>query len=192
MKASVYIAATVDGFIATPDGDVGFLDEYHGAPSTKDEPQKANKYDFDSFMKSVDVVIFGRKSFEKVLSFGPEMWAYGKTKVVVLTRQNSLEIPSHLKEQATWTAKRPQELLSQLSAEGYEHAYIDGGQTIQSFLSAKLVNQLILTRVPLLLGQGIPLFDHQSSASIKLDHQETVDLGNGLITSCYNVLSDHN
>eukprot|EP00527_Entomoneis_sp_CCMP2396_P004563 CAMPEP_0198150232 /NCGR_PEP_ID=MMETSP1443-20131203/49980_1 /TAXON_ID=186043 /ORGANISM="Entomoneis sp., Strain CCMP2396" /LENGTH=193 /DNA_ID=CAMNT_0043815493 /DNA_START=203 /DNA_END=784 /DNA_ORIENTATION=+ len=193
MKTSVYIAVTVDGFIATAEGDVSFLEQYHGSPSSV----KNNKYDFESFMNSVDVIIMGRKSFEKVLSFGPEMWAYGKTRIIVWTRQqNGIEIPSHLKDQVSCSSEPPLDLLSQLSSNNddgersFNHAYIDGGQTIQSFLEVDAVSQLIVTRVPLLLGQGIPLFNPNSPKSKNLEHQETIDLGNGLITSCYTVVSD--
>ena len=121
------------------------------------------------------------------------MWAYGTTRVVVLSRQpESVSIPSHLDQYVSCSSQQdPGALLSELSTQGFHHAYIDGGTTIQSFLRAGLIDQLILTRVPLLLGQGISLFSSDDDKPCELQHEETIDLGNaGLVTSCYTIVKD--
>lgn len=192
MKGSVYIACTQDGFIATPDGSVGFLDQYNSPPAKEDDEgtttdQVVDDMGFATFLESVDVIIMGRKSFEKVLSFGEGMWAYGKTPVVVWTRnKDSFEIPDFCREMVTCSSLVPTELMKLLEGKGHKHAYIDGGRTIQEFLRCGLVDELILTRVPLILGDGIPLFGNVGR-EVPLLHVRTSTYPNGLVMTKYRV-----
>jgi len=179
MQGSVYIATTLDGKIADPSGSVSFLDDYQ-QQSTDD-----GDMGFGDFLASVDVIIMGRKSFEKVVSFGADMWAYGTTPVVVWSR-SGLQVPDHLKETVSWSNLSPREIFKEMEAKGRSHAYIDGGFTVQSFLQAGLVDTLILTRVPLILGPGIPLFSDENRC--KLEHVNTQAFSNGLVQSTYRVL----
>jgi dihydrofolate reductase len=122
LKASAYIASSVDGFIATPTGDISFLEGYEG-----------DLGGFATFLASVDVLIMGRKSFDKVVSFGRDMWAYGDTRVIVWSRGKA-DIPEHLQSTVSCSSLCPKDFISQLEQEGYKRAYVDGGETIQRFL----------------------------------------------------------
>ena len=181
MKGSVYIAMTVDGKIAGPDGDTSFLDDYNSA-NCEDE------MGFADFLRSVDVIIMGRSSFEKVVSFGREMWAYGSIPVVVWSR-NGVDIPEHLKESVSSSSLSPKTLFDQLEEQGKNHAYIDGGFTVRSFLNVDLIDQMIITRVPLLLGDGISLFDN-GGRKVRLDHLKTQAYPNGLVQTTYRLGSE--
>jgi dihydrofolate reductase len=182
MKASVYIASSVDGFIATPTGDVSFLEELQ--PPNPDEGDLG----FAKFLASVDVLIMGRKSFEKVVSFGRELWAYGDTRVVVWSR-GKVDIPEHLQTTVSYSSLCPKDIIAQLEQEGCTHAYVDGGTTIQRFLEEGLIDELKLTRVPVLLGAGIPLFSNAGN-KFALQHLETKAYSNGMVTTSYRVLNN--
>ena len=172
MKASVYIALSLDGFIARSDGDVSWLDSYSADCG------------FSEFFDSVDVLVMGRHSFEKVLSFDVG-WPYGDKRVVVLSH-SGVEIPSHLRHTTEQLAGPPPEVAANLAQRGFNHLYIDGGATIRGFLDAGLVDSIILTRVPLLLGSGIPLFDGLQGELV-LDHITTRTFDGGLVQSEYRV-----
>lgn len=180
LSGSVYIATTLDGKIADSTGDVSFLDDYQSAAGDDD-------MGFAEFLASVDVIIMGRNSFEKVLSFGKDMWAYGTTPVVVWS-QRGIDIPDHLKETVSCSIVSPKELFDELEKQGREHAYIDGGFTVQSFLKEGLVDKIILTQVPMLLGEGISLFNDSLGRRVKLEHLGTQAYQNGLVQSSYRVI----
>lgn len=148
MKCSVYIAASVDGFIARPDGDIAWLHlpEY-------DAPLEGLTY--EQFTSTVDAIVMGRHTFEKVLTFG--FWPFDGKQVVVLS-QSLAALPAQVGGKAVLRAGEPHALVAQLAREGKRHLYIDGGATAQRFLEAGLVDELTITRIPVLLGEGIPLF----------------------------------
>lgn len=174
MRTSVYIAISLDGFIARPDGDVSWLDPYHHEDCG-----------FNDFFASVDCLVMGRKSFEKVLSFDVA-WPYGEKQVVVLST-SSFDIPSDLEPTTEQMAGPPTDIAASLDKRGFEHLYIDGGATIRGFLDSGLIDSLILTRVPLILGTGISLFDGLKS-EIGLDHIATRSFDSGLVQSEYRVV----
>lgn len=179
MKITVFIAASVDGFIARSDGDVDWLHDPEHTDTDVD-------YGFDALMASVDALVMGRRTFEKVLTFGA--WPYGATRVIVLSRRG-VEVPVIAGAKLASTSLSPRELAAALEAEGVGHIYVDGGKTIQGFLAAGLVTDLVITRVPRLLGAGIPLFgalDHE----LPLRHVETTAYPKGLVTSRYVVVND--
>ena len=135
MKGSVFCAVTLDGFIATPDGDVSFLHDF-GVPSSPPPDPTQDPYSFESFLDKVDIMIMERKTFEKVLSFGRDMWAYGDLPIVVWTTQTDYQgngIPDYLQESVRCSSLSPTALWDGLQNQGYEHVYIDGGSTIQNF-----------------------------------------------------------
>ena len=176
MIASVYIATSLDGYIARENGDVDWLSAENGAGDGED-------YGFQEFMASVDVLVMGRNSYDKVLSFGE--WPYGNKKVVVLTSR-PLHIPANIANTVDSRSCSPIELIDQLSEGGANHIYVDGGKTIQSFLAAGLIRQIIITRIPILLGTGIPLFGSLKE-DVNLKHIETRSFSNGLVQSRYEV-----
>ncbi|BDB20466.1 dihydrofolate reductase [Pseudomonas sp. CYM-20-01] len=178
IKCSVFIAASVDGFIARPDGDIDWLHrpEY--------ETAKLNGVTYESFIATVDALVMGRKTLEKVLSFAE--WPYEGTPVIALFHQ-PLQIPAHLEGKVEVMAGDVTSLVATLAERGMKHLYIDGGQTIQAFLEAGLMNELIITRIPVLLGQGIPLFS-QIGRELELRHIGTHESDNGFVQSRYQVM----
>lgn len=179
MKCSVFIAASVDGFIARPDGGIDWLfkPEY-GADDG------AGPFGYAEFIASVDVLVMGRNSYEKVLSF--PTWPYDKTPVIVLSTRE-LTIPDNLAGTVTADNSAPVELVARLESEGRKHLYIDGGTTIQRFLKAKLIDEMTITRIPVLLGEGIPLFGF-IGRDVELKHLETVSFENGFVQSRYRAM----
>ncbi len=178
-KCSVFIATSLDGFIARNDGSIDWLMEANNlVPEGEDGGYK-------EFIASVDVLVMGRHSFEKVLSF--EAWPYGSLPVVVMSSQ-TLEIPSHLKETVEVTAESSIELVKRLSNKGFKHLYVDGGITIQNFMARNLINELTITLVPVLLGTGRKLFGSLAH-DIPLLHIETKCLGGGFVQLKYQIIS---
>ena len=172
MTISVFIGTSLDGFIARPNGDLDWLPEGGGEP-----------HGYDEFIASVDALVIGRKTFEKVLTF--EAWPYGDKRVVVLSsRPVDLSLAGGgVVEQM---AGPPAEIVSQLAASGAHHLYVDGGITIQRFLQARLIQRLIITRVPVLIGDGVPLFGALPH-DIRLRHVATRHYPSGLVQSEYEV-----
>jgi dihydrofolate reductase len=152
MKASVFIATSLDGYIATKDNDLSWLDEQN----KKVPPGEDCGY--GQFMASVDCLVMGRNTFEKVLSFGGD-WPYGALKIVVLSRKGVV-IPEALQNSVSQSNEDPTVLYGQLKQKGYQHLYIDGGQVIRSFLRAGLIDDITLTLIPVLLGEGISLWEN--------------------------------
>jgi dihydrofolate reductase len=174
MTASVFVGTSVDGFIARANGDFDFLPEGGGEP-----------HGYNEFIASVDAIVIGRKTFEKVLSI--EAWPYGDKRVVILSSHplNLSAVAGGVVEQM---AGPPAVIVSQLAARGAHHLYIDGGITIQGFLRAGLIQRLIITRVPVLIGEGIPLFG-SLPRDIRLRHVATQHYSSGLVQSEYEVLA---
>jgi dihydrofolate reductase len=172
MTHYVYIATSLDGFIATNEGDLDWLDEIPN-------PEK-NDFGFAEFISGIDAIVMGRKTFEKVLSF--EAWPYDKP-VYVLSRKK-LEIPESLQDKIIIINGRPKELVDQLKELGHQNLYIDGGVTIQSFLEEDLIDEMIITRVPVVLGNGIPLFG-KLAQRLYFSHHSTEILNETLVKSHY-------
>ena len=173
MTASVFIGTSVDGFIARKNDDLDFL------------PEDAEPHGYDEFISSVDAIVMGRKTFEKVLSFGT--WPYGEKRVVVLSSRplDLSKVTGGVVEQMAGT---PAEIVSQLAARGVDNLYIDGGITIQGFLRAGAIQRLIITRVPVLIGEGVPLFGTLPH-DVRLRHIATRHYPSGLVQSEYEVAS---
>jgi len=148
MKNYVYIAQSLDGFIAGPNGELDWLENI-------DNPDQSD-FGFSSFMSTVDALVMGKNTFEKVFSFG--MWSYEKP---VFVASSSLSVlPSSLEGKAFLLKGNPEDIVTELHEKGYENLYIDGGAVIQSFLKKDLIDELMITTVPVLLGEGIPLFGY--------------------------------
>ena len=171
MKTTVYVGTSLDGFIARKDGDIDWLVKY----------QNKEVHDsYNEFISRIDAMVIGRGTYEKVLSF-PE-WPYEK-KVFVLSTSLK-QISGILNEKATLVAMKPAELLNYLSDKGFSNIYIDGGKVIQSFLREDLVDELIITKVPELIGTGIPLFGYLDN-DLRFEHIKTNIYSDGLVKSQY-------
>ncbi len=169
MKASVFIATSLDGFIARANGDLDWLP--HGG---------GEEHGYEAFIATVDALVIGRKTYETVLGF--DSWPYGGKPVYVLsTRALAPAPPGAVVERMSGA---PADIVSQLAARGVGHAYIDGGITIQGFLQAGLIQRLVITRIPVLLGSGIPLFG-ALDRDVALKHLETRQYASGLVQSEY-------
>ncbi len=171
---AVYIATSLDGFIARPNGALDWLPP----PSASGED-----YGYAAFMATVEVLVMGRNTFDVVCSFGE--WPYADQRVVVLTTR-PLTVPTAFGARVEARNAEPAALLAQFAAEGVRKIYLDGGLTIQRFLAANLVDELILTRVPVLLGAGIPLFGLLPH-DLALEHLTTTTYAEGLVQSHYRV-----
>jgi dihydrofolate reductase len=173
MTVSVFIGTSVDGFIARPNVELDFLPPDGGEP-----------HGYNEFMAGVDTLVIGRKTFETVLTFAT--WPYGRMRVVVLSSQPI--DPSLVREGfVEQMAGSPAEIVARLAADGAQHLYVDGGITIQRFLRAGLIQRLIITRVPVLIGEGIPLFSTLPQ-DIRLRHVATQHYRSGLVKTEYEVV----
>lgn len=173
MTVSVFVATSVDGFIARSNDDLDWL------PADGGEP-----HGYDEFIAGVDAIVMGRKTFEKVLTF--EAWPYGDKRVVVLSSHpvDLSAVGGGVVEQMAGPAA---EIVSQLAATGAHHLYVDGGITIQRFLRAGLIHRLIITRVPVLIGDGVPLFGALPQ-DMRLRHVSTRHFPSGLVQSEYQIV----
>ena len=183
MKCSVYIATSADGYIATPDGGVDWL---HTAGNVEAD-MGSEDMGFQSFMDSVDCMIMGRKCMEMISSMNltPDQWPYGDMCIVVLSNTVQ-EAPENLQGKIEMYSGDIQELIINLESNGCNHAYIDGGSTITSFINLKLIDEMIITKVPVLLGVGIPLFG-KIKQRVKLEKAEAKAYQNEFIQIKYSV-----
>jgi dihydrofolate reductase len=172
MTVSVFIGTSLDGFIARPNGDLDFLPEGGGEP-----------HGYNEFIATIDALVIGRKTFETVLAF--PAWPYGDKRVVVLSSRpvDLSAVRGGIVEQM---AGSPADIVAKLAATGAHHLYVDGGITIQNFLRAGLIQRLIITRVPVLIGDGIPLFG-ALPRDVRLLHIATQHYPSGLVKSEYEV-----
>jgi len=176
MKASVFTATSVDGFIARENGSVDWL-------PTGDGPGRED-YGYQDFLDSVDALVMGRNSYDMVRSFGA--WPYGNKPVMILTSQ-PLSIPTSIPTTVSAMSGSPHAVVQALSNKGYQHLYIDGGKTVQGFIRAGLIQTLIITIIPILIGSGIPLFGALPH-DVPLRHLETTPFENGFVQSKYALL----
>lgn len=178
VKCSVYIAASVDGFIAGPQGELDWLENPAYAAG------EIQGLSYADFIATVDVLVMGRNTLETVLTI--DSWPYEGTLLIVLTHR-PLELPAALQSKVRCLSGIPEEIVARLEAEGKKHLYIDGGKTIQDFLRAGLIDELTITRIPILLGEGIPLFDG-SYPSHSLRLIASVASENGVVQDRYEVM----
>jgi dihydrofolate reductase len=167
----VYIATSLDGYIAAIDGGLNWLYEIPN-PNNDD-------YGYTEFLSGIDAIVMGRGTYEKVLSF--EQWPYEKPAFVLSRTLTS--VPDALADKVEFIKGDLKPLVRELNARGYQNLYIDGGKTIQSFLAEDLIDVMIIARIPVLLGNGIPLFGKMTH-DIKFSHQKT-DIYGDIVKSFY-------
>lgn len=174
IQCVAFIAASVDGFIAKLDGDIGWLED-----KAYEIPQE--DFGFASYFESVDALLMGRKTFQVVATF--HEWPYANKPVYALSR-STLDIPQRLRGVVSAVSGELSDIVTDIAANGCKKLYVDGGLTIQSFLTADLLDEMVLTRIPILLGQGIPLF----AEAIPLRRLKLLDakhFSNGFVQSHY-------
>jgi dihydrofolate reductase len=169
VNASVFVGTSLDGFIARSNGDFDFL-----------SPGGDVAHGYEEFMATVDALVIGRNTFDSVLAF--DAWPYGEKSVFVLSSRPLAPAPQGARVERM--SGPPAEVVSQLEARGIRHIYVDGGITIQAFLQAGLIQRLIISRVPVLIGVGIPLFGALPH-DVTLEHVATRHYATGLVQSEY-------
>lgn len=167
----------MDGFIARSNGDIEWMKEI--------DSLSGEDYGYKEFTSTIDALVMGRHTFEKVMDF--DKWPYDLPVVVLSSRQ--IETLEKFRKHVSKMSGPPSDIVGRLSAEDYEHLYIDGGKTIQQFLHAGYIQKIIITWIPILIGDGIPLFGALEK-DLKLEHISTNTYDNGLVQSSYIV--DHN
>jgi dihydrofolate reductase len=179
LRCSVFIATSLDGFLARPDGDIDWLEKANGSVPPGEDCGYAE------FMSSVDAIVMGRNTFEKVLSF-PD-WPYADTPVWVVSRTLT-QLAAHLPASVRLIAQTPREVVAQARELGYTRLYIDGGRLIQSFLREGLITDLTITTIPVLIGQGRALFG-EADADIPLKLVSSHAYPFGFVQSVYELRS---
>ncbi len=146
-KNSVFIATSLDGYIADKNGGIDWL---HSIPNPNNDDMGYVK-----FTNVIDALVMGRTTFETVCGFDVD-WPYNKPVFVLSNTLN--KIPDSYKEKAFLVKGTLTEILEPIYEKGYHRLYIDGGTTIRNFLKADLIDEMVITTIPILLGGGSPLF----------------------------------
>lgn len=174
-KVSVFVGASLDGFLARENGDLDWMEGPSGAGG--------GDYGYNDFIARIDALVMGRDTFEKVRTFGA--WPYGEMPVVVLTHR-PIRIPAKMRRTVESMSGAPREIVDRLARRGLFRIYVDGGRTVQAFLAAGLVDELVVSRLPILIGTGIPLFG-PLPVDVQLKHVETRSFPGGMVQSAYAV-----
>jgi len=168
--AEVFIATSLDGFIARPDGDIGWL---VGQPVPEGED-----FGYAAFMRTIGALVMGRVTFEKTLGFAD--WPYAVPVVVMSRAPERVMVPDALSGRVRVTSASPEAVLRDLAEAGVTRVYVDGGQVVRAFLAAGLVRRMTVTLIPVLLGQGRPLWGH-GAGDIDLTLVAARHWGNGFV-----------
>ena len=174
MTVSVFVGTSLDGFLARPDGSFDFLPADGGGEAGG----------FMEFFATVDALVMGRNTFDVVGAM--KEWPYGEKHLVVLSHR-PLDLSNAPDGKAERMDGTPADVVKRLAARGLHRLYVDGGLTIQSFLRAGLVDRITVTTVPVLIGQGIPLFG-SLPRDVKLRHVGTRTIPGGMVQSVYEVV----
>ncbi|WP_444995455.1 dihydrofolate reductase family protein [Aliikangiella sp. IMCC44359] len=173
---SVFIASSLDGYIARPNGKLDWLEKSAIKGDTED-------YGYQTFLRSVDCIVLGRNSFEKVASFSE--WPYAGKRVVVLSKTLK-EPPADFIDKIDVFGGSVELLAVELQHYRMSKVYVDGGLTIQSFLKFDLIDEITITQVPILIGRGIPLFGDLRD-DIELELVSSHNFPSGFVQSQYRV-----
>ena len=179
----VFIATSLDGYIARKDHSIDWLEN---------QGTTTEEHGYPQFIDSVDGIIFGRKTYEVVLDLIADgEWPYPKPVIVLSQTLANSDIPPHLTDKVTITNQIPNDLFETLDQKGWNRVYVDGGITIQSFLNKGLIEDLIITTLPVIIGDGIPLFGN-TLKDIHLELISTTQYPSGLLQARYRVLKEDN
>lgn len=172
----VFIATSLDGFIARLDGDVNWLME-------RDDPSEDHGY--GDFIADIDLIVMGRGTYEKVLELGP--WPYDRSVLVMSAKLSETPVPDALVGMVNFTSAQPREVMAKLASQNVRRVYVDGGKIVQAFLREGLISDLVISVVPVLLGQGRPLFGAMD-ADVNLKLLSSRSFSSGLLQSSYKVV----
>jgi dihydrofolate reductase len=175
ISGHVFIATSLDGFIARVDGSIDWL-------LNRDHANEDHGY--DTFIAGMDGLVMGRGTFEAVAGFDP--WPYDKPVLVLSHTLATTSVPASLQGCVRFSNLAPRAAMQRLESEGWRRVYVDGGRVVQSFLREGLIADMVVTRVPVILGTGRPLFG-ATGGDIALTHVETTAFPSGLVQSRYRV-----
>jgi dihydrofolate reductase len=173
--AHVFIATSLDGFIARPDGAIDWLLQ-------RDDP--AEDHGYPAFIADKDLVVMGRGSYEKVRTFDP--WPYDRPVLVLSAQLAGTPVPVALEGKVRFSGHGPRDTMEELARRGMRQVYVDGGQLVQSFLREGLVADMVVTTVPVLIGSGRPLFG-ALPRDVDLTLVASRSFASGLVQSTYRV-----
>lgn len=171
----IFIATSLDGFIARRDGNIDWL-------LSRDDPGEDHGY--QDFIKNIDGLVMGRGSFEAVAAFEP--WPYDRPVVVLSKTLASSPVPNHLAGRVRFVDMAPRAAMEMLAMEGWQRVYVDGGRIVQSFLREGLVADMVVTQIPVLIGDGRRLFG-PIDGDMPLTHVTTKTFPSGLVQSLYRI-----
>lgn len=149
-RGRVFIATSLDGYIARHDSDLDWLTDPPAEPAHARVHSDTTVVDYETFMADTDHLVMGRGTYDKVLTFG--QWPYSQQQVIVLSTTLAPTDP-----RVTVTSS-VEETVALLSSRPAVNVYVDGGKVIQAFLRADLIDELTISQAPVLLGSGVPLF----------------------------------
>ena len=173
----VFIATSLDGFIARTDHQIDWLTENSAG---------TEEHGYTQFIDSVDGIVMGRNTYQTVLALTSGDWPYTKPVIVLTKTLTQSDIPPHLATKVTTTNQTPTDLFQTLHQKGWTRAYIDGGKTIQSFLNEGLIQEITISTIPILIGNGIPLFG-KTDEDIDLELLSAKPFASGMVQSHYSL-----
>lgn len=176
VTAHVFIATSLDGFIARLDGDVGWLLQ-------RDDP--AEDHGYSEFIADKDMIVMGRGSYEKVLTF--DTWPYDRPVLVLSEQLADAPVPEALKGKVRFSNRAPKDVMAELAGQSVRRVYVDGGRLVQSFLRDGLIADMVITTVPVLIGSGRPLFGALPQ-DIDLTLVSSRSFSSGLVQSTYQLV----
>ncbi|WP_433735823.1 dihydrofolate reductase family protein [Pseudomonas putida] len=174
--AHVFIATSLDGFIARSDGDIDWLLQ---------RDDQSEDHGYLDFISDKDAIVIGRGSYEKVLTF--DTWFYDRPVVVLSQQLADSPVPEALEGKVRFSNLTPSHLMVELAKQGVRRVYVDGGQLVQSFLREGLVADMVITTVPVLIGSGRPLFGALAQ-DIELKLVTSRCFASGLVQSTYQLV----
>lgn len=171
----VFIGVSLDGYIARANGDIDWLVAF---------ASMGEDYGYDRFIARMDCLIMGRGTYEAALTF--DGWQYDKPVIVLSRNLSPSSIPPHLVGKVEFFSGTSEEALAHAASKGWQHAYVDGGKTIQSFLRAGLIEDMVVSHLPILIGDGLPLFG-PLERDVELELLGSYSLPSGMVQSTYKV-----
>jgi dihydrofolate reductase len=176
ITAHVFIAISLDGFIARSDGDISWLLQ-------RDDPTEDHGY--AAFIADKDMIVMGRGTYEKVLMFNT--WPYDLPVLVLSGQLVNAPVPEALRDKVRFSNHSPKEVMETMAEQNIRRIYIDGGQVVQSFLRDGLVADMVITTIPVLIGSGRPLFGALKQ-DIDLELVSSRSFTSGLVQSTYRIV----
>ena len=174
----IMMAMSLDGFVARPDHKLDWLEK---------QASEGEDHGFDAFQNSVDVIVMGSGSLRTLLGFGDV--GYSKPVVVLSRSMAQDDLPENARDRVEILELEPHDLMAEFAKRGFNRVYVDGGAIIQSFLKAGLIADMKITIVPILIGEGIRIFDN-SGSDTDLELISTEQFPSGLVDLVYKVKTE--